>query len=89
MSRRESMLLPMILKSRDLYRLNVKDNFKACLAASLKTWHQRLGHVNMGYIQVMVKKGSVVGLEVKEGDNKMNELLKDVLLPNKLGLLMH
>jgi len=69
---------------RDLYRLNVKDNFKACLAASppvsLKTWHQRLGHVNMGYIQEMVKKGSVLGLKVKEGENKINELCKGCIL---------
>jgi hypothetical protein len=38
--------------------------------ASMDVWHQRLGHVNQQYLQDMVRKKSVYGLDV-EGENKM------------------
>ena len=56
---------------KDLYRLEVSQESYACQAssgsASLRVWHERLGHVNRGYIKDMIKVGSVIGLKVDGG----------------------
>lgn len=51
-------------KYQETSELNVTEKH-----SSLKTWHERLGHINVQYLKEMVKKNLVDGVKMSEFDN--------------------
>jgi len=71
-SRNNSIMAYGIKQSNNLFRLLIKvvstDEANAVSVNSLKTWHERLGHINCQSLREMVRKDLVNGISLSDGD---------------------
>jgi len=71
-SRNNSIMAYGSKQSNNLFRLLIKvvftDEANAVSVDSLKTWHERLGHINCQSLREMVRKDLVNGISLSEGD---------------------
>jgi transposase InsO family protein len=61
------------LQYNNLYELNFKtivnQTCNLIQKSNLKTWHERLGHINVKEIQRMIKNDVITGIDISEFDN--------------------
>jgi len=71
-SRNNSIMAYGVRQSNNLFRLLVKvvftDEANAVSVDSLRTWHERLGHINCQSLREMVRKDLVNGISLSDGD---------------------